>query len=186
MKRGVTLAGLLLVLAASGADATSVAGIDLPARRDDLALHGAGLLRKGLFFKIYVGALYVARPEDATRILSDVPKRLDIHYFHRTPKKHMVRVAEKTLRKNLTPAEYSALAPMIKALHEAYRDGRKGGCASLVHRPGEGLTYMVDDEEVLAIEDDTFANAYLQVWLGDYPSSATMKEALLRPLEESS
>ncbi len=177
---------VLLLLAAVQAHAVSVAGVELPARRGELELHGAGLLRKGFFFKVYVGALYVAHEADAARILSDVPKRLDIHYFHRTPRKHMIRVAEQTLRRNLSAEEYATLAPMIAELHAAYRDGTKGGLASLLHRPGQGLTYMVNDEVVTTIESDAFANAYLTVWLGESPSSATMKQALLRKLERES
>lgn len=183
MKRMLLQAGLgILALSASGGT-VSVAGIDLPAERGELHLHGAGLLRKGLVFKIYVGALYLSEARDAARILDKVPKRLDIHYFHTTPRKHMIRVAEETLKQNLSPEAYAARSPMIAQLHAAYRDGRKGSCASLIYRPGAGLTYAVDDKEILTIADDAFANDYFRVWLGDPPSSRTMKEALLSKLE---
>ena len=176
----------LLLLAASGAEAASVAGIELPAQRDELTLQGAGLLRKGLVFKIYVGALYLAREADAANVLSSVPKRLDIHYFHNTPKKHMVRVAEETLGKNLTAERLARHKANIAILHNAYRDGKKGGFASLIFRPNAGLTYAMDGETVVTINDDAFANDYFRVWLGEKPSSATMKQALLSKLETGS
>ncbi len=180
------VAFLLLLQGESPAVGATVAGIDLPEERDGLTLHGAGLLRKGYFFKVYVGALYLAESRDAENVLSDVPKRLDIHYFHTTPRKHMVRVAEETLRQNLSPGQLARHKAHIQALHEAYRDGRKGGCASLIYRPGAGLTYAVDGETLLRIVDDDFANDYFRVWLGESPSSETIKQALLTKLEVES
>jgi hypothetical protein len=44
----------------------------------------------------------------------------------------------------------------------------------------------MDGETVVTINDDAFANDYFRVWLGDKPSSATIKEALLTKLESES
>lgn len=173
---------LFLVLPASGA--VDIGGVELPERFGDLKLQGAGVLRKGFVFKIYVGALYLQDASHAKRVLSEVPKRLDIHYFHYTPKKHMIGVANKTLKQNLADREYEALLPKIRMLHDAFVDGKKGSCASIVYRPGEGLTYLFDGNPVITVAGDDFANAYFRVWLGDPPSSRTMKEALLGEAKE--
>lgn len=173
------IAFALNVEAATSPHSTSVAGIELPNHREGLELHGAGLLRKGLVFKIYVGALYLENDADSQRILEPVPKRLDIHYFQNTPKKHMIRVAEKTLQQNLSAEEYDRIKPQVEQLHNAYLDGPKGGYASLIFRPGEGLRYEVNGRPIIKINHDAFANAYFQVWLGEQPSSVTMKEKLL-------
>jgi hypothetical protein len=92
----------------------------------------------------------------------------------------MIRVAEETLQKNLTEAEYEKLLPMIGKLHDAYLNGQKGSVASLIYRPGEGLTYAFDDHPIITIPDDEFANAYFKIWLGEEPSSRTIKEAMLQ------
>jgi hypothetical protein len=168
-----------LVLAAIAADATVVGGIRIPQQRDDLELLGAGLLRKGLFFKVYTGALYVTDTGSGGLELAETPKRLDVYYYHKTPKKYMIRAADKALRKNLGDEEYVRLRPAIQLLHDTYIDGQKGAVASIIHRPGEGLTYMFNDRKLLTIPDDRFANAYFTIWLGDRPSSRTMKKALL-------
>ena len=160
--------------------AMEVGGIRLPTRQDDFKLQGAGLLRKGFIFKIYVGALYLQSDEHADQVLGAVPKRLDIHYFHQTPKKHMIRVAEQTLKKNLSDEEYIKLLPMIGKLHDAYLDGQKGSVASLIYKPGEGLAYAFDDRVVTTIPNDEFANAYFKIWLGEDPSSRSIKEAMLK------
>lgn len=168
----------LAALLCSASPAAEKGGIHLPQTRDGLPLHGAGVLRKGYFFRIYVGALY-AEAAHTDRILTEVPKRIDIHFFHHTPKKHMVRTAEKTLRKNLPDTAYETLLPKIKKLHAAFRDGEEGSCASILYEPGEGLTYLFDGEPVVIIAGDDFANAYFSVWLGERPSSRSMKEAML-------
>jgi hypothetical protein len=76
----------VLFLMVSAAEAILLGGIKLPPVRDDLALQGAGLLRKGLFFKIYAGALYTAEPVKPKEILSDIPKRIDINISLTSPK----------------------------------------------------------------------------------------------------
>ena len=174
---------LFLVLPVSGA--VNIGGIELPESHGDLKLQGAGLLRKGFIFKVYAGALYLQDTRHAKRILSEIPKRLDIHYFHNTPKKHMIGVANKTLKQNLTDREYEALLPKISLLHDAFLDGKKGSCASIIYRPGEGLTYLFDNRHIITIASDDFANAYFSIWLGENPSSRTMKEALLGEMKEN-
>lgn len=170
---------LLLMTLGLSASAATVGGITVPESRGNLHLQGAGLLRKGLIFKIYVGALYIENTNHVERILADVPKRLDIHYFRNTPKKHMIQAADDALKKNLTARRYNELHTKIGQLHTAYLDGKKGSCASIIYRPGEGLSYAFNNKPVITIPGDDFANDYFSVWLGDQPSSRTMKRALL-------
>ena len=176
----ILLWSLILILPA---ETREVGGIKLPDQQDELQLAGAGLLRKGFFFKVYVGALYVSDTNHLTRILSNVPKRLDIHYFHHTPRKHMINAAEEAMRNNFDEQDMARFRPYLDRLHTAYRDGHAGAVASIVHRPGEGLTYFFNDQKLLTIPSDRFANAYLTIWLGQHPSSQTMKEALLNAVE---
>ena len=171
-----------LLLLGSPAHAATLAGVELPDTQGTLVLQGAGLLRKGLFFKIYVGALYLEEKAHTERILTDVPKRIDIHYFHKIPKGIMTRVADNTLKNNLSEEEYIAMIPKLEKLHNAYLNGRKGSYASLIYMPGEGLTYAYDDTAVITIECDDFANAYFTVWLGEEPSSRSIKSAMLEDL----
>ncbi|MDZ8119307.1 chalcone isomerase family protein [Pontiella agarivorans] len=178
MKQRIQTA-LLALLFCSTAYSANVGGIELPPARDGLQLNGAGLLRKGFIFNIYVGALYVADTNHVARILTDVPKQIDIHYYRDTPKKHMIRVANQTLKKNLAPETFERLLPRIEMLHNAFRDGRSGSVASILHKPGTGLIYAFNDETVTTISGDDFANAYFAVWLGERPSSRSMKRAML-------
>jgi hypothetical protein len=96
----------------------------------------------------------------------------------------MIRVANETLKKNLTEQEYNELQPKIKKLHDAYLNGKKGSFASIIYHPGKGLTYSFDNTSIVTIDCDAFANAYLTIWLGDKPSSRTVKESMLMGFEE--
>jgi hypothetical protein len=194
--RRALLAVGLLVLAAPcvcpGTDGKEtgthrLAGRDLPLRKEacDTAfvLHGAGVLRAGLVLKVYAAALYLPEGVDPGKVLDgDVPRRLEIYYLHKTPKERMIETADKTLAQNLTTNELAAVRERVDALHEAYLNGRKGGCASLTYVPGMGTEYAYDGKRIVVLEGADFAAAYFGVWLGEKPSSQGMKRALLKPI----
>ena len=173
------LVAVMVAFSVRCSHAVEVGGITIPEQHDELHLVGAGLLRKGFFFNLYTGALYAASTNGLPDNLTNIAKRLDIHYYHNTPKKLMIRTAHETLKKNLSDQERTTLSPMIEQLHEAYRNGEKGAVASLIHRPENGLTYLYNGKQLLHIDCDRFANAYFSIWLGEYPSRQSMKDALL-------
>ena len=45
--------------------------------------------------------------------------------------------------------------------------------------PGDGITYSFDNDDVITIDCDDFANAYFTIWLGEHPSSRTVKMGML-------
>ncbi len=169
----------LLTFLSGNAQAIEVGGIDIPEQRGNMKLLGAGVLKKGFFFKVYAGALYVDESGVEQAGMDNTPKRLDIHFYHYTPKKFMIRAANETLSRNLNIRQLSTLKPHIDQLHRAYRNGEKGAMASIIHQPGKGLSYLFNEQPVVTIPCDDFANAYFTVWLGEKPSSQTMKRALL-------
>jgi hypothetical protein len=152
------------------ASAATVGGVEVSDQFGELQLRGAGLLKKGLFFKVYIGAFYTH---------SNGTRRLDIHYLRSTPKKRMIQIAEETLQKNLTGEEYERHLPNLEKLHRALLAGKKGSVASITIVPGRGLTYSFDDQPVIMLPDSEFAEDYLKIWLGKNPSSRSMKNALL-------
>jgi hypothetical protein len=145
----------------------------------DFVLHGAGFLRVGFVFKAYGAALYVQRHADAARILEDVPKRLEIHYLHNTPRARMIEAADTTLARNLDPAALAAVRADVARLHAAYTDRRAGDVAALTYVPGRGTSLAVNGAERIRIMGPAFAAAYFAVWLGEQPSSRTVKDQLL-------
>jgi hypothetical protein len=145
-------------------------------------LHGAGFLRVGLVFRVYGAALYLERPEHAERVLDDVPKRLEIFYLHNTPRDAMIEAAEEALARNVPAERLEKLRPLVDRLHEAYEDRRKGDVAALTYIPGVGTEFAVNGEQRVLIEGAEFAAAYLTVWLGEKPSSRTVRKKLLKKL----
>lgn len=186
-------AGLSLAAGAAAGEGVPLAGKHLPWRLDvagtNLVLHGTAVLRAALLFEVYAAALYLGEGVPAERALDDVPRRLEIHYLHNTPKAEMVRAADEALARNLKPGELAAVRARVAALHAAYEDGRKGGCAALTYVPGRGTEYALDGQVKAVIGGADFAAAYFAVWLGEQPSSRSVKEQLLkgplRPGKES-
>ena len=148
----------------------------------EFVLSGTAVLRVGLVFKGYAAALYVD-PEKADRPLDpDTAKRLEIYYYHNTPRRRMIDTANETLERNLSAKKLQNLRPLIDKLHRVYRDGEKGGMAALTFIPGKGTFFEMQNELLIHIPGDEFGPAYLKVWLGEQPSSRTVKEQLMRGL----
>lgn len=147
-------------------------------------LHGKGVLKVGFVFKVYAAALYLGEDVEASSVMDDVPKRLEIHFLHTTPKRHMIETANETLRENLTDAEWEAVSARVERLHAAYRDGRKGGVAALTYIPGWGTELAFDGRSVVRLQGADFARAYFSVWLGRKPSSRSLKAQLLPDRDE--
>lgn len=148
----------------------------------NFVLHGAGFLRVGLVFKGYGAALYLTHPNAAAAIGADVPKRLEIFYLHRTPRLRMIETAETTLRRNLSNAEAAQVWSDVQRLHACYEDRLPGDVSALTYVPGRGTEFSVNGEPRILIPGAAFAAAYFQVWLGNHPSSQSVKDALLTPL----
>jgi hypothetical protein len=183
MVLGLSVLAVGTALAQSPAT-TKVDGIAFPLeyRAGDTALrlHGAGVFRAYVMLRVYAAALYLAQPKDAGRVLDDVPKRLEIYYFHNTPKNVMVETAEKTIAGNLTPAAAETVKERIDWLHRLYRDPKKGERFALTYVPGVGTELAFNGVAQGLIPGADFAAAYFGVWLGAIPSSEEMKQKLLR------
>jgi hypothetical protein len=176
----------LVAASAAGSEPYRLGNVLLPREKTvggtAFALHGAGFLRAGLLFRVYGAALYLERPEDAGRVLDDVPKRLEIFYLHNTPGKAMIDAAEKALARNVEPDRLAELRPMVDRLHAVYEDRAKGDVAALTYIPGTGTEFVVNGTSRVLIEGADFAAAYFTVWLGERPSSRTVKKKLLEKL----
>lgn len=178
-----TLAAALLV--ASPARAAEVAGIEIADRArvggETLALRGAGI-RKRLFLKLYVAALYGGEDgaSGAEIAAADAPM--------------MIRIA---IRSDLVTRD-----KMIDALNDGFAKSTGGDTApvqdgidealaglpdalgagdviDIVYAPDTG-TVMAREGEVLAtVEGLPFKEALFGIWLADAPVQADLKEAML-------
>ena len=82
-----------------------------------LVLYSTAVMRVGLIFRGYAASLYLPPGSSGADALGDIPKRLNIHYLHRTSGDMMIDVAERTMADNLTPSELAAVRERIDRLN---------------------------------------------------------------------
>ena len=182
--RSALLAALAGLWIAGSAPAAEIAGVHVPdavtVQGHTLGLQGAGV-RKKFFFKVYVGALYLANPSpDAARAVgADEPKRISM-FFVRS-------VGEDKLRKAFEEGFFKAAQERLDALRERidrflgfFAGGvQKGQAVHLTYLPGAGTEVAVGGEVRGTIPGRDFMEALWGIWLGEVPADHGLKKAML-------
>lgn len=145
-----------------------------------LPLHNAALLRYLKFIKAYVAALYLPEGVKPDKVLSDVPKRLELHYLVSIKGPDFGKGAEPTLRLNQTPAELANLRDRIDRINAIYRDVKPGDRYALTYLPGRGTELTLNGTPLTVIEGADFAAAYFGIWLGRNSINDDLKRELLK------
>jgi len=150
-------------------------------QRDDAKLHLAGtaLLRYRVVFRAYVGALYLEKNVAPSRVLDDVPKRLELEYFWAIKGRDMVDAADPILRDNVSEETLKSLAERLEKINAAYRDVEPGDRYALTYIPGEGTELALNNKPLVVVEGADFAAAYFSIWLGAKPLDEKFKRQLL-------
>jgi hypothetical protein len=179
---------LWLILASVSANAAEVAGVALSERTTlgtrELVLNGAGVRRK-LLFRVYVASLYLPeRRTSPTAVLAlDGPKRVSITLMRSFPAQDLVDALNAGIRSNSSPEEQQALKSRIEELTAtmlALRQGKKGDVITVDWLPYAGTLVLVNGKpQGRPIPGDDLYRALLKVWLGDRPTNAGLKRALL-------
>lgn len=154
------------------ADRYQAAGVMLP-------LRGVGLARFLLTIKVYVAALYLGAGVPPERVLSDVPKRLELEYFQRIAGPDFGKAAEEVMAENVPASTLAALRPRIGRLHRLYEDVKPGDRYALTYVPGLGTELALNGVPKGVIEGEDFAAAYFAIWLGPKPISPSLKTQML-------
>jgi len=144
-----------------------------------LALRGYGLLRYLVFIKAYVAAFYLpesVRSEDA---LTDVPKHLEIEYFHPIVAQDFAKTTSASISQNTSLATYQGLKPKCDELNALYRDIAPGDRYALTYLPGRGTTLSWNGQPLGTVAGREFAAALFGIWLGSNPLDSNFKDLLL-------
>ena len=144
-----------------------------------LALRGYGLLRYMILIKAYVAAFYLpegVRSEDA---LTDVPKLLEIEYFHPIVAQDFAKATSASISQNTSLVTYQGLKPKIDELNALYRDIAPGDRYTLTYIPGRGTTLALNGRPLGTVAGSEFAAALFGIWLGSNPLDRNLKELLL-------
>lgn len=181
---------LLLAWAQSvpaSARVVDVAGVHLTDRisvaGQPLVLNGAGL-RRILFMKIYVAALYLPeRHRDPRAILDrDRPRSLRVTLLRDLSTDENIAVLKDGLVANNSPAEVEAIQPELGRFLgylQGVREVSAGTVIQLDYLPGQVTRVGVDDRPLGTVPGSAFNRALLRIWLGDDPIQTSLKDALL-------
>lgn len=151
-----------------------------------LTLYNAGLLRVGLFFKVYAAGLYLADPTDAGRVLEDVPKRLEIAYLRNIRKADLVGAADEHLASQFKAEQLEPLRERLAQINRLYADVKAGDRYTLTYLPGKGCTLELNGRTLGTIAGADFARVYFDIWLGPGCSRPEFRDALLKRAEPAS
>jgi hypothetical protein len=164
---------LTLTLAAVAAEARTVAGVNLPdsvnVNNQTLVLNGASI-RKKLFIKVYVGALYLAsKQSDAMAIVTaDASRRMVMHFLFGVSKSQISEAWDEGLRDN-TPnasAEVKANFSKLVSWMEAIDKGKE---LVLTYVPGQGTIVEVNGVAKGTLPGKATSDAILATWIGPKP-----------------
>jgi len=144
-----------------------------------LVLVGTGLQRHLIIYKVCVAGLYLPAGSQPASVLKNVPKRLEIHYFHRIRAAQFATLTRKGIRENTTAAEYARIGPQLNRFVAAYKTVRPGDRYELTYRPGKGVTLSLNGTARISVKGAEFSKALYSVWLGKRPVTQDLKEGLL-------
>jgi hypothetical protein len=188
MTHGRRVAALLVVLALGvvpparlyGANVEGVQfALRYTAHDQNLVLNCAALLRYMIFIKAYVAGLYLGEAVEADEVLSDVPKRLEIEYFHAIQAKDFAMATDQGIAANVDAETLGELRARIDRLKALYEDVKPGDRYSLTYVPGIGTELALNGQPKGVIEGADFAAAVFGIWLGPQPLDARLKADLL-------
>jgi hypothetical protein len=173
-----------LLLAAVAAEAKTVAGVKIDdtttVSGQTLVLNGAGI-RKKLFIKVYIGALYLpAKQSDAAAILAaDAPRQMVMHFVFNVGKGKIAEAWEEGLEDNTknAPADVKANFKTLASWMEDMKDGQR---IVLTYVPGTGTTVEVNGKVKGTLPGKATADAILATWIGPKPGPGDdFKKAVL-------
>lgn len=183
LRQGLLIAALAT---ASGLQAAEVAEVRIADQvkvgDSELLLNGAGL-RSKLFFKVYVGALYVGQKASDAQALIDStqPRRMRLRLMRDVDADSFYAALDEGLRNNHTPAQFAEIkgqAEQLGALMRAFGKVREGEVID-IDFSADGIALTRNGEAAGKVAGAAFAKALLRVWLGDKPADAGLKKSLL-------
>jgi long-chain acyl-CoA synthetase len=183
-----TIAAVLMafLFAAPLAQAAEVAGIRIDehakAGSSDLVLNGAGIRTK-IFFKVYVGALYVPKKTTSAAAIIDAkePRRVVLHLLRDLDADALFGALMEGLRNNHGEAELARLKPDTDQFERLMRGigNAKTGDVIGIDFSADGIAVAFNGQVRGSIASESFGRALLKVWLGEKPADSDLKRAML-------
>ena len=182
MKR---LLALMLFACALPVSALEVAGVKLADKSrvgaEELVLNGAGI-RTRVFFKVYVGALYLTEKKSAAAeaLAQKGAKRVSLTLLRDLSAQQLNEAFEKGIHANNSAAEVEAMKPRIAELLSLFTDGKEGDVILIDFLPESGTAVTLNAAvKGKPIPGEDFYRALLRIWLGDKPVDDDLKNTML-------
>ncbi|WP_404464482.1 chalcone isomerase family protein [Vreelandella aquamarina] len=140
-------------------------------------LLGSGVFRY-MIWTAYAGAYYQLEGEREPQPLNDVPRRLELAYFHEIAAEDFAEATEKTLNDSLTLFEFNQVKESMAQLNQQYRDVVPGD-RYLLSWDGDQLRLALNGETLYEDSSAEFASAMFGIWLGERPLGEDFRDALL-------
>ena len=183
----IVLAAIICVALAVPTHAQlTVNGVTLPATMEvgasSIRLNGGGI-RKKLFFKLYVGGLYLAnRQADANAIINaDEAMAVKLQVTSEminsdNMSEVIIEGFEKSTGGNVAPVK-----DRITKFIDTFKKSAviEGDVFDIVYLPGIGVQSYKNDRLQSTIEGFDFKKALFGIWLSDTPADENLKQAML-------
>ena len=185
--RGLSLLGVLLLMATAAVQAREVSGVSLPEtlhtprNGELLVLNGAGTVTR-FFTPILVAGLYLPQRQDDAASIMALPgtKRVVLHILYDgVTAGDLADVLIDCLRENLDGDSLALLNKHLQSLPAMLVEIGEGDRITIDMDPVHGSSVAVNDEVRGVLEAGTLTRAMLAVWLGDFPADARLKRAML-------
>jgi hypothetical protein len=182
MNRLLTVA-FLVIFMATPVNAARVEGVvfddSFKIHDKTLTIRGVGLLRYMVFIKAYVGAFYMDQNHQTRQVFDDVPKRLELEYFHAIPASDFAKSTRIMIEKNVTSDQFKKIFPQLEQINALYRDVQPGDRYAATYMPGMGTELALNGKPLGIVPGLEFANAYFSIWLGEHPIDKGFRDHLL-------
>lgn len=172
----------------AGADTVTVSGVKLDdsvqVGSQSLKLNGAGVRYK-VFFKVYVAALYLPEEKNTTADVLAMPgaKRVTLVMMRELSNDDLGQRFMDGLRANLDIDERSKLIkPMISfgKMFSLVPVLKKGDILTFDWVPATGVVCQFNGQKIgETINDLSFYNAVLRIWIGKEPADEALKQKML-------
>lgn len=174
----LVVAGLFSLTQVASADDDVTFASKTQAGDTPLTLYGKDLLVY-MIWDAYQLALYLPEGVSGKQVLTDVPKKVLIHYLVDIDAEDFGPAGDKILAKNISKAEMAVLRPRLDKINAAYEAIEEGERYSLTYVPGEGTTLSKNGRKLVTIPGADFAAAYFQIWFGVEPVDEDLRDHVL-------
>jgi hypothetical protein len=183
----ILIIAICLFLSSAQIFASEVSGvfIDSEIKADNgetLVLNGAGL-REKFWVDVYVGSLYLpAKSADVAAILSKPQAwriQLDFVYKEVAQEKLLASWRE-GFEKNQSAETLQRLQSRIEIFYRLFDSSAVAKDQfRFDYQPGIGTRVSKNQQSLGVIPGEDFANALLEIWLGNHPADKSLKKAML-------